>query len=378
MKRSFCSILNILLVCILISSCSSGEKNSEELYKDCAPGVVLILNQYYYKLTFPSGKSMYFSDIKEGELSNITFDINEIQKHKSMAFGTGFFISEDGKILTNKHVISPQINITDMKGGVRQLLYDINNYFTSLQNELDIQYQTIQQQMTQNYNYDEWGNYVENQEANAPLNEQIAELKQSYLEIEEYKHNLDNIDINDITCTSECELGVAYHNTFVTSSTDFKKCVIIKESNDTNVDLAVAQLTDKITPSNAHIFSIMGDNSKNNYSFFYRLSHLFNTSNDNQEKLKINQALFMIGYNQGIQLATTSQGIKAQITSGNISQDLDDSRLMYTISTLPGSSGSPVLNNLGEVVAVNFAGLANTQNFNFGIPANQIRKFINN
>ncbi len=85
----------------------------------------------------------------------------------------------------------------------------------------------------------------------------------------------------------------------------------------------------------------------------------------------------MIGYNAGIQLANTSQGIKAQLTRGNVSQEPDDNRLLYTIPTLSGSSGSPVVDEYGNLVAVNFAKVSDTQNFNFGIVAKRIKEFLN-
>ena len=59
-----------------------------------------------------------------------------------------------------------------------------------------------------------------------------------------------------------------------------------------------------------------------------------------------------------------------------MSQQPDEDRVMYTIPVLNGSSGSPVLNLWGELVAVNFAGVDGKQGFNFGIPLKQIRKFL--
>ena len=74
----------------------------------------------------------------------------------------------------------------------------------------------------------------------------------------------------------------------------------------------------------------------------------------------------MISFNLGPQLALTTEGIKSQINLGNISQKTDE-QLLYSIPSLPGSSGSPVVNEQGELVAVNFAGLSTTQSFNYGI-----------
>lgn len=96
----------------------------------------------------------------------------------------------------------------------------------------------------------------------------------------------------------------------------------------------------------------------------------------------INQAdeikLYMIGFNQGPALANTDNGIKPQITQGNISQYTDDSTIMYSIPALQGSSGSPILNQYGELIAINFAGLSSTQSFNYGIRVDKLHEIVNN
>ncbi|MCU7548560.1 serine protease [Chitinophagaceae bacterium LB-8] len=69
-------------------------------------------------------------------------------------------------------------------------------------------------------------------------------------------------------------------------------------------------------------------------------------------------------------------GVKAPLTEGKSSQNTDDYKLMYTIPTLPGSSGSPVLDEKGRLVSVNFAGISYTQNFNYGIQPGKIRAFL--
>ena len=47
---------------------------------------------------------------------------------------------------------------------------------------------------------------------------------------------------------------------------------------------------------------------------------------------------------------------------------------MYSIPCLPGSSGSPVLNDEGEVIAINFSKFAGSQGFANGIP---VAKLVN-
>jgi S1-C subfamily serine protease len=111
-----------------------------------------------------------------------------------------------------------------------------------------------------------------------------------------------------------------------------------------DADLSLIQLKSKQTPVNTHIFTFTDD------------------------PLEIDQELYMIGYNAGLILANTQKGISVQMTSGKVTQNPDSSRILYSIPTVQGSSGSPVLNKYGEVVGVNFAKLKASDNFNFAIP----------
>ena len=90
----------------------------------------------------------------------------------------------------------------------------------------------------------------------------------------------------------------------------------------------------------------------------------------------MNQTLYMIGYNAGIDLASTRRGIKVQMTAGQVTQLPDGERLLYSIPTMQGSSGSPVIDEQGRLVGVNFAKLNGTDNFNFGIPIERVRSFL--
>ena len=84
----------------------------------------------------------------------------------------------------------------------------------------------------------------------------------------------------------------------------------------------------------------------------------------------------MSSFNLVPTLALTDEGIKSQFNQGSISQKTND-RIMYSIPTLPGSCGSPVVNMRGQLVAVNYAGLSKTQNFNYGIRGQYLKKLVN-
>jgi S1-C subfamily serine protease len=374
--KKYTSIISGLLILTAMSlgSCSRSEKNPKELYDKCSSGVVMIMNQYYYTINLPDGEQLYFSDLVNGELKGLCLEKEEIEKNKAISFGTGFFISKDGKIMTNRHVVSPYIEKSESKQLLKTFFDNITALLQYKQQEMSDQYDQLSSQIQSNTYFDEFGNVTESPD-NTQLREQQDELRTEYNNLNESISNLNNIDMSEVTIESTCSVSVAFNDSFVTNASDFKNCAVTKVSDDENADLAIIQLTDKTTPEDRYVFHFLGDNkAKDELSF---ISKIFVKDSQFNEPLKVQDPVCMIGYNQGIVLASTQQGIKAQITSGNVSQEPDDTKILYNISTLAGSSGSPVLNKYGDVVGVNFAKLNNTQNFNFGIPMSQIRKFLN-
>ena len=372
MKNRLFLVITFIMMLIGWTGCDST-KTSDELYSECSSGVVLVVNQYYHKITLPTGKVWYFSDFDEdGDLEDWTMDQEEILKNRKLITGTGFFISDKGVILTNNHVANPQIAVKDAKNSVRRVFSAMDEILKAAMQELSDQFDELEKSKSDCVQYNPYlEEYYVNEEKLNEIKTEQAQLKEQYEEFKQNKEQLKTMDLSDLSVETICDLGIAYNDTYVTKTSDLVPCVVVKVSDKENVDLATLQLKNKQTPDNKYIFAV---NETQEESFSDKVKNLF--SDNNQQELKTGQKLFMIGYNAGFTLSNTQQGIKAQITNGTISQMPDEDKMMYTIPSLPGSSGSPVLNEYGQLVAVNFAGIRETQNFNYGIQLKRVQQFL--
>lgn len=372
MKNRLFLVITFIMMLIGWTGCDST-KTSDELYSECSSGVVLVVNQYYHKITLPTGKVWYFSDFDEdGDLEDWTMDQEEILKNRKLITGTGFFISDKGVILTNNHVANPQIAVKDAKNSVRRVFSAMDEILKAAMQELSDQFDELEKSKSGCVQYNPYlEEYYVNEEKLNEIKTEQAQLKEQYEELKQNKEQLKTMDLSDLSVETICDLGIAYNDTYVTKTSDLVPCVVVKVSDKENVDLATLQLKNKQTPDNKYIFAV---NETQEESFSDKVKNLF--SDNDQQELKTGQKLFMIGYNAGFTLSNTQQGIKAQITNGTISQMPDEDKMMYTIPSLPGSSGSPVLNEYGQLVAVNFAGIRETQNFNYGIQLKRVQQFL--
>lgn len=370
-------ILPIAIIMIALSACD-GAKEPKELFEEQQSGVCMVLNSYYYKITLPNGSKWYCNGIDdEGDLDNLTLDEDEAKKNRMMSTGTAFFIDEKGTLLTNRHVVSPAISEDVIKKAAKTLLVQIKDYFQYEQRQYTQQFNELEQSKSNCYSTDFYGNYYLNQQQYDQIEEAQQELADNFYKAQNAVNAIDDMDMTQIKVTSVNEIGLAYNDTYVTKVEDFTEknpCVTTKINDDEKTDLALIQLKNKTTPQGKYVFAIRGYNDKKEDGVVQKVKDVF--VSDGDEELQVDQELIMIGFNAGLVLGNTKQGIQVQMTTGKVSQHPDGDRVLYSIPTLKGSSGSPVIDCYGYVRAVNFAKLTGTDTFNFGIPETRIIKFL--
>ena len=265
-------------------------------------------------------------------------------------------MSKDGKIVTNNHVVSGENKKEAVSEALNQRIsYILSSYIRSSQEFSE----SVEEAENALENFD--GDDTELME----LQERLDNLRQQKTELEKKVQRLVNINLNSLRLVYHNEVGIVQNHTMTTGTNSFQPCTVLR--TDAEHDLAVIQLKNQVTPANSYIFTIPAKDPLIEYSFAERISQKL--GNDKNEQL------FMLSYNLGPQLAVTKEGIQAQFNKGYVSQTSSD-KILYSIPTLPGSSGSPVFNAKGELVAINYAGVRDTQSFNYGVPVRYLRQLM--
>ena len=324
--------------------CLNSQTQIYEKYKDA---VVLVKHTYALQIS-----------IKGSEPFQIQVDDSSFEE-KTIS-GTGFFVSEDGKIVTNHHVAEPwkytetkTDDFSELKNHIAAVLpdsIDKKDYKTYLESHWE-----------DYYNEDEGeGDYseeeiaaenktpvanVDSSSVNTEVNELISDNKteESAVTSQITYTNLDDIEIIPNTV----EISVALHG----SKDDWLQCKVLKIASEDEVDVAILQLENEKLPASVNDIVDLDNAVKDDSS------------------LKPGTNAILIGYPMGMQLANTRKGIKVQVYEGQINKESDGVSVQYNVTSTHGASGSPVFNECGQLIAVNYAGYDQAQGYNFGIVA---------
>ncbi len=370
MTRHTYLLLFIFLAFITLSTLSCKKEVKKvieppkpaELFDRYKESVVLIKTSFYVKLELDNGLTLYFSNPDNQDRDPFTEDEGEARQNPLSIYGTGFFLTKDGVIATNRHVAFPLLDDLDVLGILKQRYEALKSYIVkeiSLNNDTLTMIDNALNQNLSDHQVD-------------ILNEKAKEIEERnsfyriYLASQDFDPQQSSLEIIPVN------VEIAYNNSFADENSGYSPCNILGKSDDKEIDLAIIQLKDRHTPEKVTALFDFENHDPNIENGTADSTDTY----DLDSNLGIDKKLYMIGYNHGLSVATTSDGLKAQFTQGSVSQESDKYRVLYSIPALQGSSGSPIIDRWGNLVAVNFAMVAGSQSFNYGIMARHLKNLL--
>ncbi len=272
-----------------------------EIYDHYSSSVVMMLSMQHY------------------EVSAGSFDLSQMGIDTKFGYtvctGTGFFVSEDGQIVTNLHVVRPWL---------------FDNTIQEMEEKIRIQVAKI-----------------------AEL--RAAVLPQLGITPEGLTALLPQIKVT----------GVSDGVMFVPQGKFFSKenaveCRVLSAGDDPKVDVALIQ-SDKMELPNRKCT-------------FVNVTDSIDTGKD---ALKVGTTMFTLGFPHGpsLQDEDNEKGLQVFCHMGHITRDSDQYTFNFDAVSASGASGSPVFNDHGMLIGILNAGVTK-ENINCAIKARYIKELI--
>ena len=321
-------------------------------------GVVLIKSDIYYTVDFTAlgdnysefGTFYFNYDANGRKITSYSFDPKQFEPGQS--WGTGFLISEDGLIATNRHVAdpSPPEHIASV---VKAYFRTQKNIARHKADSVGEALRTIGPLAIMDEGYARQATRLRAEEG---YWKQVQSVFEAFLETGDFKVN------------THCESSVAFVGQMINNFNDFTGTILKATGQPGGIeenDVAIIQLKkkDKDIPDGAFIFKIPDEEP---------LGKDDGSLPENPEDRKVT----IIGYNKGPVLADTENGIRPQSIPGTLIQNSNKYYVGYDANTLGGSSGSPVVDENGRLVAINNAGFAEGEAKGFGVRTSWLKELV--
>ena len=304
--------------------------NSEEIYQKYNNSVGLIVQGFYYKLidTEKNTPVAYIGydreSLKEGKLKWQAASPSEKNLlHPVLFRGTGFFVTDgenkNGSIITNKHVAYPA-SVWGNKAMTGNLDPSLERMKKAIEDII---------------------------KTSKLMDGDLSSLSPESLK---WGEQSDFIGIAPNSNFIHIENGLSYEEMYEKYKRQVIQCNRINRSKDKDVDLALIRTANRELPKNCKYINI----SKNLES--------------DKNNLSPGSSATMIGFPATasgvfVELNEVNQ-LKAMVMEGKITRSSGKYEVQYDILSRQGASGSPVFNENGKLIAINYKG---DSQLNYGI-----------
>lgn len=327
------AIAAVICAFMFIMPGDMGEKmkslfNSPVNPADYRSSVVYVSAAYHYEVS-----------LEDNPLPENIILRSEVYRYQA----TAFFIDQEGRMATNRHVALPWSEDYREKEVTEQLIQNYEEYFANqLQiSRLNDDFADDIVKAVERLKKTEVGLSLLQMCSNKDeLNARIARIQKSKLKIQ---------GVMDY-------ISVGYPGQFFTHIDEFQRCHVMCESSSKEKDLAILQLNDKKTPTS--------------------VKRVFNPRTAIVKNLvPLKDKLYTIGYPAGLLMNLDFESKSLEPTIRDTKCSKMPSRFGFEIesSTIGGSSGSPVFNEKGQLVGV-LNSTVNGQDITYGVHARFLKE----
>lgn len=314
-----------------------GKMSDQELYNRYNNSVVMLKAIYHYDVTIGDLSIEQFNKklISKGygtipqkiaigeDVSGVSNDdlvnvINKMTKNRGLYNGTGFFISSDGMLITNLHIVKPW------------LYYKTNDETGNVENELAKKISKI------------FAYYVDELKKEDPLYSQYN----AYIPQVKVKGVIDNIAL------------VPQGEVF--DPQNMIKCkVIYDEGDDLKKDIALIKVVSSKIPAQCTYVNTQ------------------DSINISEEAYNVGDRIFTLGFPKATQIQDieSTDGIQVFQHSGKITKKSEQYRFVFDAVSAGGASGSPIFDAEGMLIGVLNSGYED-KNFTYGIKAKYVKEML--
>ena len=296
--------------------------NDSELYAMYNTSIVMLVGQYHYEVT--AGNLNPDILRKAGIPSKFQWDGERLipeghtQYGEIISFATGFFVSNDGHIVTNLHVTKPWLfdNIIE---NIESYCKDVFHQFAA-KHDLEIMI----------------------------LGGNESQMLDAYTSQIKVEGKLDGL------------LFIPNGKYF--STENVTKCRVVSGGDDIHIDVSLVQSDKSELPRNSRFINVA------------------DSMDINENVIEVGKHMYTLGYPQGIGLQDlkSEKGIQVLARGGSIIHISNEFQFGFDAASYGGASGSPIFNDYGMLIGVLNSGSAKTQGFNYGIKAKYVKDLIEN